>query len=554
MRSIAIEDSLKGDFRKFLYYTWNKLGLPSPTPVQYDIAHYLQTGPRRRIIEAFRGVGKSWITSAYVCWRLLRNPDEKILVVSASKTRADDFSLFTKRLISELPVLAHLKARPGQRDSNIAFDVGPTKPAHAPSVKSVGITGQMTGSRATLIIADDIESLNNSLTQTQRDKLLETVKEFDAVLMPGGEINYLGTPQTELSIYNTLAERGYQVRIWPARYPKETELNRYQGRLAPIILDKVLDGAVKPGIPTDPKRFNDLDLREREASYGRTGFALQFMLDTSLSDMEKYPLKISDFIVFNCDNNIAPVKLAWASGRDQILDLPSVGFTGDRWYKPMYVSPEWDNYQGCVMAIDPSGRGTNETGYAVVKHSRGLLYLVASGGFRDGYVDNTLKGLANIAKRYGVNWIIIEDNFGDGMFTELFKPVLSSIYPCTIDPEGVRQSQRKELRIIDTLEPVLNQHRLVVDEAVIQADLKVEDPRYQLFYQLSRITKDKGSLIFDDRIDSLAIAVGYWMKVLGQNTEDNERRHQEELLQKELEKFSKHVLGYSSERHKFFEV
>ena len=409
MRSIAIEDTLKGDFRKFLYYTWNKLGLPSPTPVQYDIAHYLQTGPRRRIIEAFRGVGKSWITSAYVCWRLLKNPDEKILVVSASKTRADDFSLFTKRLISELPVLVHLKARPGQRDSNIAFDVGPTKPAHAPSVKSVGITGQMTGSRATLIIADDIESLNNSLTQTQRDKLLETVKEFDAVLMPGGEINYLGTPQTELSIYNTLAERGYQVRIWPARYPKETELNRYQGRLAPIILDKVLDGTVKPGIPTDPKRFNDLDLREREASYGRTGFALQFMLDTSLSDMEKYPLKISDFIVFNCDNNIAPVKLAWASGRDQILDLPSVGFTGDRWYKPMYVSPEWDNYQGCVMAIDPSGRGTNETGYAVVKHSRGLLYLVASGGFRDGYVDTTLKGLANVAKRYGVNWIIIED-------------------------------------------------------------------------------------------------------------------------------------------------
>ena len=47
------------------------------------------------------------------------------------------------------------------------------------------------------------------------------------------------------------------------------------------------------GEPTDPNRFSEFDLLEREANYGRSGFALQFMLDTRLSDAKRYPLKVS---------------------------------------------------------------------------------------------------------------------------------------------------------------------------------------------------------------------------------------------------------------------
>ena len=183
----TVPNELK-DFRNFLYLTWKHLNLPDPTPTQYDIAEYVDNGPRRCCIQAFRGVGKSWITSAYVCHQLLLNPSMNILVVSASKTRSDDFSTFTLRLINEMPILKHLIPREEQRSSKIAFDVGPAPAAHAPSVKSVGITGQLTGSRADLIVADDVESLNNSLTQVMRDKIQETIKEFDAVLKPDGRI------------------------------------------------------------------------------------------------------------------------------------------------------------------------------------------------------------------------------------------------------------------------------------------------------------------------------------------------------------------------------
>jgi hypothetical protein len=85
--------------------------------------------------------------------------------------------------------------------------VGPADAAHAPSVKSLGITSQLTGSRADIIIPDDIEVPNNSATQVMREKLANAVKEFEALLTPKptSRIIFLGTPQCEMSIYNELA-------------------------------------------------------------------------------------------------------------------------------------------------------------------------------------------------------------------------------------------------------------------------------------------------------------------------------------------------------------
>jgi hypothetical protein len=537
-------DPIKSDFRNFLYLAWKHLGLPDPTPEQYDIAHYLQHGPKKKMIMAFRGVGKSWVYGAFVCWRLLCNPDWKIMVVSASKPYADALSQFVKRLIDEMDILKHLKAGKGQRDSLIMFDVGPARTSKDPSVKSVGITGQLTGSRADEIIADDIESLNNSATQNGRDFLLEAVKEFAAVAKPEtGYITYLGTPQTEMSIYNTLPERGYEIRIWPARIPVNVE--KYRGRLAPFILDKIAHGA-KPGSAVSP-RFNDLDLLEREGEYGRSGFALQFMLDTSLSDADRYPLKVADLLVMSLDPRMGPAKLVWGNGIDNAInDLPNTALTGDRYYSPLWLSKEMAEYTGCVLAIDPSGRGKDDTTYAVVKILHGNLFLVAAGGFRDGYGEATLKALAVLAKTHAVNEVVIEANFGDGMFTQLFKPVVSRIHPVTV--EEVKHSVQKERRIADTLEPLMNQHRLVVDRKVIEEDYRSTegDPKRGLIYQLTRLTREKGCLAHDDRADALAIAVAYWVEHMGRDTEQAAHDHREALLDAELAKFAEQVLGHTA--------
>ena len=526
------------DFRNFLWICWKHLNLPSPTPVQYDIANFVDSDIRRLCVQAFRGVGKSWITSAYVCHQLMLNPDKNILVVSASKTRADDFSTFTLRLIHEVPILQHLRPRQGQRQSKISFDVGPAKASHAPSVKSLGITGQLTGSRADLVVADDVESANNSQTQLMRDKLSETIKEFDAIIKPGGRILFLGTPQTEMSIYSALESRGYITRIWPARYPSGRLLEAYGARLAPLVYEGAEENP--EDAPVDPLRFSSRDLEEREASYGRSGFALQFMLDTTLSDADKYPLKLNDLVVMSGPSSWdeAPVSVKWASGIDQMegtRQLPAVGLKGDYWVNAMQVSEEWDEWKGSVMSIDPSGRGKDETAYAVVKMQSGFLYLTAMGGLNNGYSQEALETLADVAAEQDVNEIIVESNFGDGMFTQLFRPVLQKIHPCSIDE--VRHSTQKEKRIIDTLEPVMNSHRLIVDEGVILEDFKSPNLKQQLFYQMTRLTKDRGSLAFDDRIDALSIAVNYWVEVMDRDAQSALEDYRQEQLEIELDNF-----------------
>lgn len=532
------------DFRKFTYVVWKHLNLPEPTPVQYDIASYLQNGPRRSVIEAFRGVGKSWLTSAFVCWLLLNNPQLKILVVSASKERADAFSTFVKRLINEIPMLNHLKPQDGQRDSVIAFDVGPAQPDHSPSVKSVGITGQITGSRADVLIADDVEVPNNSATQMMRDKLSEAVKEFDAILKPGGRIIYLGTPQTEMSLYNQLPERGYDIRIWPALYPELNKVESYKGRLAPMVTKALEEDSDNASKPTDIRRFDEADLLERRASYGRAGFALQFMLDTSLSDGDRYPLKVQDLVVMNLNPTMAHLKVAWAAAPEVCLnDLPNVALTGDRYHRPMWHSDDMSEYTGAVMSIDPSGRGKDETGYACVKHLAGNLFVTEAGGLAGGYELETLEALAYAAKRNQVKYIIIEANFGDGMFTQLLKPVLQRIYPCTV--EEVKHSTQKEARIIDTLEPVMSTHRLIVDQKVIQRDFETaKDIKYSLFYQMTRLTRERGAIVHDDRLDALAIAVAYWTESMARDNNKAADEIKGQHLEKELKRFMGQVIGF----------
>lgn len=534
-------------FKNFLWLTWDHLNLPPPTPVQYDMADYLQHGPRRMVMEAFRGVGKSYITSAFACHQLLLNPEIKILVVSASKVRADDFSTFTQRLIHDMPLLQHLIPKDGQRQSKIAFDVAPATPSHSPSVKSVGITGQLAGSRGDLIIADDIEIPNNSATQVMRDKLSESVKEFDAILKPDGRVIYLGTPQTEMSLYEELPKRGYSTRIWTARFPEQALQDRLGERLAPMLRD---GGDVMS--PTDPKRFDEDDLVERELSYGRSGFSLQFMLDTSLSDINKYPLKLSDLIIMNCDGEKAPERVV--KSREEATDISNLGLRGDKLWLGDAIG-EYIEYTGSVMAIDPSGRGKDETSYCVIKMLNGFLWVTDFGGIKEGgYEPQTLEKLAYIAKKHKVNEVIVESNFGDGMFNQLFTPYLKKIWPVSL--EEVRHSTQKERRILDTLEPVMNQHKLVIDADAMKRDWESvqsyppeQAPQYTLMYQMTRMTKQRGAVRHDDRVDVLAIGVNYWVEQMASDATEIMNDRRVKLLDDELEKFVDGILSRKGQKN-----
>ena len=512
--------ALKDDFKLFLQALWEELDLPSPTRAQYSIADYLQHGPKRLQIQAFRGVGKSWITGAFVLWTLFKDPEKKIMIISASKERADNMSIFLQKLIIETPWLKHLRPKSeDSRWSRISFDVL-CSPHQAPSVKSVGITGQLTGSRADLMILDDIEVPGNSMTELMREKLLQLCTEAESILTPKDDsrIMYLGTPQTTFTVYRKLAERAYRPFVWPARYPKS--LANYEGLIAPQLQEDIDTGA-ESGACTDPDRFNDDDLIEREASMGRSNFMLQFMLDTSLSDAEKFPLKMADLVVTSVNPYEAPDSVVWCSDpRNVIKELPTVGLPGDYFYSPMQLQGEWSKYTETICSVDPSGRGSDETAAAYLSQKNGFIYLHEMRAYRDGYTDNTLLNILRGCQKYGVTKLVIETNFGDGIVAELFKKHLQNTKQA-IDIEEVRANVRKEDRIIDALEPVLNQHRLICNRNVIDWDYnsnKQAAPEerllYMLFYQMSRMCREKGAVKHDDRLDCLAQGVKYFTDAL----------------------------------------
>jgi len=531
-----LEAKMREDFRVFLTLVWRELDLPKPTRAQLAIADYLQHGPKRLQISAFRGVGKSWITAAFVLWTLFVDPDRKIMVISASKERADNFSIFCQKLILDIDWLNHLGPKDSdQRWSRISFDVGPAKPHQAPSVKSVGITGQMTGSRAHLLVFDDVEVPSNSCTDLQREKLLQLVTEGESILTPDDDarILFLGTPQSTFTIYRKLAERSYKPFVWPARYPKS--LSGYEGLLAPQIVADI-DKGVEAGTPTDT-RFSDLDLLEREASMGRSNFQLQFMLDTSLSDAEKFPLKFADLIVTPLGPECAE-RYAWSSDpRYMIKELNPVGLPGDRFYGPMYIDEGICDYSETIISVDPSGRGSDETVAVVASSANGYIFIRDMFACRDGYSDDTLRRIITLGKKYKATRLLVESNFGDGMICELFKRHLIQMQ-AGMDVEEVRATTRKEERIIDTLEPVMNQHKLIIDPKVWEYDYSSNPDappekrlEYMLGYQMSRMCKDKGAVRHDDRVDATSQAVQWFIDALAQSAHRAQatRKHEEWL-------------------------
>lgn len=530
MRDEQLLRRLVTDFSFYLDYVYMNIGLPNSTPLQQRIATILGENPSRLILEAARGTGKSWIGAIYTTWRLLKNPDEKILVVSGSGAKAQEIATFIRRLFEDVPILRPLRPTKEQRDSIIAFDIRGCKVAIAPSVSCLGITSQITGKRASLVIADDVEIPSNSMTEVMREKLISRTQEFEALLIPDmpSSIIYLGTPQSMESIYNKLE---YPTKILPAQVPEDPMM--YEGKLDEWVL---LQG--KAGEATDKVRFPNEVLLERQAGMGAAGYKLQYMLDTTLSDAEKFPLKQKDIIVLPLDKKEAPATITYTGSKEYALDIPNIGFTGDRLHRPIRVSKDYLPYDKIIMSIDPSGSGTDETTWCVVGILSGNVYVLDWGGTKLGYSEEALMILALKAKEYKVNEIVPEKNFGSGMFTELFRKVLIKVYPCTIiDDFNVRG--QKETRILNNTIPLFTNHQVIFNETVLRDEIEwvqsnpVENMQYSLVYQFTHATYDKGAIPHDDRLDAMAIAFQYVSDMV---IVDANKRLQE-IKEKEMEEW-----------------
>jgi len=527
------------DFRNFLARAWEVNGLPEPTRLQYFLANQMQHGPRRLVVLCFRGFGKSWIGATRGNHALYCDKDRNFMNISAAQDKAVANSFYMKGLFALMPETKHLIPEREQRSSSLQFDVAGSRMSQAPSVKALSLlSNSVTGSRASDILADDVESKENSGSLSMRCRVREKCRELGGYVLrsPGDfpkdeapRICYLGTPQVEQSVYWTLEDSGYETIIIPARYPSVEIEKLYGDRLAPPIREDLEKnpslrlGGGKDGTqgqPTEPYRFGEKELQEAELEAGPHGWALQFMLLPTLGDSFRFPLKLTDLIVADCDNDKAPEKQYWSS-KILVEDLPCPGLTGDMWHGP---NPAWEGkmmpYTGNCMGIDPSTGGTDELAYAVVKVLNSQVYVLDVGGFPKGDSEETMLRLAKVAKQFDISYVRVEKNFGMGMWSQLFRPILRNVHgACEI--EDVHVTGKKEPRICGILEPIIAAHRMIVSPGAIANDIATaahyhtgEAVQHQLFYQMSHITREPHSIPFDDRVDALALAVSAFEEAL----------------------------------------
>ena len=539
----------------FTTYILRELSLAdTPTKQQLGILQYLEHGPDRQIVTAYRGCGKSFLTSVYALWRLMQDPfREKILLVGATADKAIEISTFMLRLVRDVDILESLQPLPDGRGSVNAWDVGPSVVDQSPSVRAVGLLSpSLTGKRCTAAVIDDCETLSNSITVLKQERLAAAITEIEAIRKPSveGELPrktiFLGTPHLESSLYLRLRrERNYKARMWPARYPSPTSdaWDSYEGCLDPAIAAEVEEDPSIAGDPTDPERFGHDELLKREMSMTRASVQLQYQLDCRLSTLERYPIRLGDLIVMDLDGKALPEVVSWASGPEQVIqDLVCIGLGADRHYHRPMVVQGWVSAKEtwrCVLSIDPSGRGRDEMAWTVLAEYSGNFFVLESGGTTQGYSEEVLKMLSMRAKRWNVTQIVVESNFGDGLFTALLQPVMNKVHPCGI--EEIRVNQQKERRICDQLAPLTQQHRLVISADVIRKDYqdaeRNNDRGYErsLLFQMSRITMDRGSLAADDRIDSLALACQFFTEAAAQDQNRVAANREYEMFMNQIE-------------------
>jgi hypothetical protein len=522
-------------FPRFLTKVWKDLGFGKPTPIQLQVAKDLQAGldeenGGRLQVLGFRGVAKSYITVAFCVWLLYRWPNIQVLSVSATKQFAGDNAAFAWLLIQTFNWLAHMRPDRDQARGKNDFDVRGATPAKGTSFAARSIEGQITGLRADIIVADDVETPNTASTPGARSDLEKRTGEFAAILKvtsPVKVILYLGTAQTEETLYKVNETRGYKTIIYPIFFPTEEEILRYgEHRLPPGMVAAVRANPVLAGTSTDPTRFTMAEIAKRRIEFGEIEFLRQFKMFMDVGTGQTSPLMMRNLIVMDLKpwnpsvpgtgvpSEVIPSEITDkpidALAQDILLD--TLGHD-NAIYGPKSVGL-FGKPQGVIMRVDPSGDGLDETTWGIGAERGSMLFLLHLNASLLGYDEAVLKMIAEDAKKWGVNEIIVESNLGQGMFAALLRPALKEAkHPCTVTEERAG-SDFKEKRIIESLQPVVSARQLVVNADVLRWDFTAankyagleEGKRrfYRFTYQFTRMKEIRRALVHDDRVEVVA--------------------------------------------------
>lgn len=522
-------ERLRTDYLFFLQELWKDRQLHRYAPLgwpELELARFIASGPKRRGVLAPRGTGKTTFgTAALTVYRLRRDPNRRVLIESKSATEAKKTLALTREWLDRVWFLQDLAPTRNCRDTTTHYDIGPAEENRQPSVTALGIDGQLPGNRAHTILADDVETPQNTQTVEARQKLADALNENEQILYAPSPDEYLpectdpaeiieiGTYHHEESVYLKEASKGFVFITVPLLYPAPDEK---QLGLAPGVTARLASGEAKPGDIVFAHRLDRTYVADKKAR-GHRAFMMQQQLVCDLADSNRYPLRLADLITIDVDPVMAPNYLAWGRSDHSgstALDIPSLGLGNDRLHRPAIISPDSAPYTSTKAGIDPAGMGDDKIGYAAAGALNGFLFFKTITEFDGGYSHDTLKAIARQLRKDRATELYVESNYGGGMFETLLEPVLRQFflrpgqdpaYPdgwaCAIvrDTKITHATGQKEQRIIDTLEPLVSTHRGVVDTA------SAARPSFQ--ERWTRLTRERNCLPHLHDLDAMVMVV-----------------------------------------------
>lgn len=437
----VIDDPSSVSFEEFLD-AWNHTQNLTTPDLHKRFAHWLveHMGSPRRHLQAFRFSGKSFITSCYVAWRLFRNPNATFIIISATQKLATRNASFIRSVLENHPWTEHLvpqgEAELWQRTS---FTVNRPATLLEASVQALALTGDFTGAHAEggdngELIADDIETSENSRTAEGREYVSERIQEFKA-LCPSA--TFLGTFHAgKRSIYIPMIE--------------DPEI--------PTLLVPIYEGEAPEDGQPDRRKFA---WPER---FGAAKVAELFKGNTNAYNESQYLCRPSDMNVGGLDLEFAhtypdeivrtqssqwfesEVRVAANIGPHQLVD----------------VLAAWDPASGkkddSVLAIVAKSKDDNTFLHRVIKLPR-----TNHEGWKP-QVDAIIAAM----KQFGITKVHVETNTNPTLPAELKMAAERAQYRIRVLP--VHNTLQKELRVRLALEASITNGRFFMHSSVLESE------------------------------------------------------------------------------------
>lgn len=506
---------LRGSFPTFLKYMFWLMGLPSPTRMQLLVADMLQKKPSRRMVFlVYRGFGKTLIFNLFLLWELWNNPELEQAVWGQNQNFAAASVGTILNWVNKFDLFADIRPTNKQRQSTHAFDT-PQHASHArcASVTALSIGGAIVGSRADTLLIDDPETSQNGYTQQRRENLDRNMQEATAVIkQTTGRIVVAGTPHFDRSLYTRLKQKGYQIWIIPMAVPPKHVVDQCLAHY-PKIIRKLIEENPE-GTPLD--RFNEEEIKLKQ-SEGTIYYERQYLMNMYRSANSARPLDLTRAILYDANPRNLPAAFEHAREPQYVADEMSeysCADIGERLYRPFKVSESVVGYDDLIAYVDPAGKGRDELVLTIGGAAGGYAVVFKVMGLMGGITRDNIERIIDACIDYNVSRICVESNLNTSfqwiraVMDEKYAPMYGRAKLPQVVPK--HQQANKEVRILETLDAVLNTGRLILTPGAIIEDYLTAQDRgtesfadYTLTAQISNFSP-KEKLPVDDRIDTLA--------------------------------------------------